>query len=123
MTDSWQIDVQMARLLLERTLYEGDELNAFINFEKAHRILCSNKTPERHYPLRQVSLYKRYYKRFYNIFSATDKVAFQFFCIEIQKQVQVYLNAQNCSEKGNRKKNREIRAINDDLAKMLENMK
>lgn len=116
--DSWQIDTHKARLLLEKTVAENNAADAFINFEMAFHLLHDNKTPDQHYPLRQVSLFEAYYKKFYKGFTESEKSAFLFYCIEMQKSIEKYLSSPQASVKRNRRKNQDIRQINKMLEKI-----
>lgn len=118
-SDSWQIDTNKARLLLEQTVVEENSTDAFDNFEKAYYLLHDNKTPDLHYPLRQVSLFERYYRTFYKGFSEEEKNLFLFYCIEMQKMISAYLSSSNKASKGRDRRNYDIRRINT----MLENMR
>lgn len=109
--ESYQVESLRARLLLEKTLYNFDKSNAFENFEKAHKLICSNKTPERHYPYRQVGQYVEYYNKFYPFFTHNEKVSFMLMCVEINKKMNEYINRSNNYERNNRSKNREISNI------------
>ena len=120
--DSYQVESLRARLLLEKTMYNMDKDNAFENFEKAHKLICSNKTPERHYPYRQVSQYVQYYKKFYKFFSDNEKVAFMFMCTEINKKMNEYISCSNKYERNNRNKNKEISNIISRLEKIINEM-
>lgn len=92
-SDSWQIETHKARLLLEQTIYEKNKKDAFGNFEKAYYLLHDNKTPDLHYPLRQVSLFEKYYKAFYKNFTDAEKTQFLYYCIEMQNMIETYLNS------------------------------
>lgn len=120
--ESYQVESLRARLLLEKTMYNMDKDNAFVNFEKAHKLICSNKTPERHYPYRQVGQYVEYYKKFYQFFSDNEKVAFMFMCTEIHKKMNEYVNSSNNYERNNRSKNKEISNIILRLEKIIDKM-
>lgn len=104
----WQIEIHKARLLLEQTIQENDQMQAYMNFEQAHSLLYNNKTPDTHYPLRQVTLYKQFYMKFYDGFSDDEKRMFLWYCIEMQKKIQKYLNSSRVSERRDREKNRQI---------------
>lgn len=120
--DSYQVDSLRARLLLERTIVSGDKENAFKNFEQAHRLICSNKTPERHYPYRQVSHYVDFYETFYVCFSDKEKVSFMFMCTEMQKKIELYLNRVSDYEKNSRRINLFIKGISDNLQIIINKM-
>lgn len=109
--DSYQVESLRARLLLEKTLYNKDIEKAFDNFEKAHNLICSNKTPEQHYPYRQASCYVEYYSTFYHYFNQEQKVAFMFMCTEMRRKMSDYLSKTNLFEKNSRKKSKEIEHI------------
>lgn len=115
----WQIEIHRARLLLEQTIQENNQVQAYMNFEKAHNLLYNNETPDTHYPLRQVSLYKQYYRTFYDTFSNDEKRMFMWYCIEMQKKIQKYLMSFRNSERRDREKNGEIKRID----KMLEDIR
>lgn len=115
----WQIEIQKARLLLEQTIQENNSIQAYKNFEQAHNILYNNETPDIHYPLRQVTLYNKYYVKFYDGFSSDEKRMFLWYCIEMQKKIQKYLTSFRNSERRSREKNKTIEGIN----KMLENIR
>lgn len=115
----WQIEIHRARLLLEQTIQENDQMQAYMNFEQAHNLLYNNKTPDTHYPLRQVSLYKKFYINFYDGFSRDEKRMFLWYCIEMQKKVQKYLLSFRSSERRGREKNVEIMRID----RMLEDIR
>ena len=120
--DSYQVKSLRARLLLEKTLYDNDRENAYDNFEKAHKHICSNKTPERHYPYRQVGQYVKYYEQFYDIFNEDQKISFMFMCIEINKKMKEYINSSNRYEKNGRNKNHEITNIISNLERVIDKM-
>lgn len=120
--ESYQVESLRARLLLEKTMYKKDKNNAYDNFEKAHKLICSNKTPERHYPYRQVGQYVEYYKMFYMSFNDNQKVAFMFMCIEINKKMNEYINRSNHYERNNRSKNKDISIIISKLDKIIYEM-
>lgn len=120
--ESYQVENLRARLLLEKTLYLKDYKNAFENFEKAHCLICFNKTPQRHYPYRQVKHYIEFYKNFYNSFTKEQKVSYMVMCLEIKTKLSEYLNNKNSYERNERTKHLEISSIlsqiNDILKKM-----
>lgn len=120
--DSYQVDSLRARLFLERTIYENDVKNAFDNFSKAHKLICSNKTPDRHYPYRQASPYVDFYKKFYDSFSKEEKVSFMFMCTEMMKKINTYLTKDTGYEKNIRKRNYFIKAISDNLQLIINDM-
>lgn len=120
--ESYQVESLRARLLLEKTMYDMDKNNAYENFEKAHKLICSNKTPERHYPYRQVGQYVEYYKKFYGFFNDNQKVAFMFMCTEINKKMNEYVNSSNRYERNNRSKSKEISIIISRLEKIIDEM-
>ena len=120
--ESYQIESLRARLLLEKTLYNNDKENAYDNFENAHKHICSNKTPERHYPYRQVGQYIEYYDKFYDVFNDNQKVAFMFMCTEINKKMKEYINSSNIYERNHRSKNREISRIISSLEGIIDKM-
>ncbi|MDE6847695.1 MAG: hypothetical protein K2J99_18255, partial [Lachnospiraceae bacterium] len=120
--DSYQVESLKARLLLEKTIYNNDVENAYTNFEEAHNLICSNKTPERHYPFRQVSQYIKYYEAFYKGFSYENKVAFMFMCTEIKKKMQEYLNKENPYERKNRRRSNEIKRISEQIDIIINEM-
>lgn len=121
--DSYQVESLRARLLLEKTVYDDDKLNAYDNFEKAHKLICSNKTPERHYPYRQVGEYVEYYEKFYNVFNDKQKVAFMFMCTEICNKMKEYLSSNNHYERNKRSKNKEISKIISKLDGIISKMR
>ena len=92
--DSWQIETNKARLLLERTMYEKDVMASFSNFEEAFSLLYNNRTPDLHYPLRQVSLFQPYYETFYKNFSDAEKNIFLFDCRKMEEKIENYLSKQ-----------------------------
>ncbi len=120
--ESYQVENLRARLLLEKTMYNMDKQNAYENFDKAHNLICSNKTPERHYPYRQVGQYVDYYKKFYKYFTHEQKVAFMFMCTEINKKMNDYVNSTNKYERNNRSKNKDISIIVSRLEKIIDEM-
>lgn len=107
----WQIEIQKARLLLEQTIQENNSKQAYKNFELAHNLLYNNETPDIHYPLRQVTLYKKYYMKFYDGFSGDEKRMFLWYCIEMQNKIQKYLTSFRISERRIREKNKQIEGI------------
>lgn len=109
--ESYQIELLRARLLLEKTMYKNDYENAFKNFESAHFLICSNRTPERHYPYRQVSNYIKYYNKFFKQFTYDEKVYFMQICVEIRNKMNEYLSSKNAYERSNRKANKDIEQI------------
>ena len=111
-----------ARLILEKTLYEKDKKNAFKNFEQAHKLICANKTPERHYPYRQVGHYIEFYKMFYRDFSQNEKVSFMYMCIKISEKIEEYLKMGNCYERNFRRPNKNIKKIWYDLQDIIREM-
>lgn len=115
----WQIEIHRARLLLEQTIQENNQEQAYINFEQAHNLLYNNETPDTHYPLRQVSLYRKYYMNFYDNFSCDEKRSFLWCCIEMQKKIQRYFTSFKISERRDREKSIQIVRIN----RMLENIR
>lgn len=115
----WQIEIHRARLLLEQTIQENDQVQAYMNFEQAHSLLYNNETPDTHYPLRQVSLYKQFYIEFYDGFSSDEKRMFLWCCIEMQKKIQKYLTSFRISERRDREKSKQIERI----SKMLEDIR
>ncbi len=120
--DSYQVESLKARLMLEKTIFIDDFENAYINFEEAHNLICSNKTPERHYPFRQVSLYIPYYKKFYKGFSYENKIAFMFMCTEIKKKMQEYLNRDNPYERKRGRRSNEIKKILNEIDNIINEM-
>lgn len=120
--DSFQVESMRARLLLEKTIYERDKENAFANFKKAHELICANKTPERHYPYRQVSQYMDFYRIFYHSFSRDEKVAFMYMCVEIRDKMNEYLSNKNPYERNTRIKSREIENIRRGVERIIEKM-
>lgn len=120
--DSYQIESLRARLLLEKTIEGMDYENAYQNFRDAHRLICSNKTPEKHYPFKQVSKYIIFYDRFYSKFSRDEQVDFMYKCTEIKKKIDDYLNGRSVYEKNLRQKHREIKRIALDLEKVIKKM-
>lgn len=121
-SDSWQIDTHKARLLLEQTVYEKNEKDAFVNFETAYHLLHDNKTPDLHYPLRQVSLFENYYRTFYKKFSDSERNLFLYYCIEMQKMISVYLASPKAAARKNTRANDDIRRIERTLEKMRREM-
>lgn len=120
--DSYQIESLKARLILEKTLHDNDQLNAFKNFEDAHRLICSNKTPERHYPYKQANKYIDFYQKFYKNFSKENKVSFMFMCTEIVNKMKEYLTNENHYERNNRRKSKEIENISWRISNIIEKM-
>lgn len=120
--DSYQVNSLRARLILEKTMYEKDKKNAFKNFEQAHKIICSNKTPERHYPYRQVGHYIEFYKMFYRDFSQNEKVSFMYMCIKISEKIEEYLKMGNYYEKNVRRPNQYIKKIWYNLQDIIREM-
>lgn len=115
----WQIEIHRARLLLEQTIQEEDQEQAYVHFEEAHNLLYNNKTPDTHYPLRQVSLYKQFYVKFYDGFSDDEKRMFMWYCIQMQKKIEKYLTSSRISERRNREKSKQI----ERTCKMLEDIR
>lgn len=121
-SDSWQIETHKARLLLEQTIYEKNQKDAFCNFEMAYHLLHDNKTPDLHYPLRQVSLFEKYYEAFYENFENNEKSLFLYYCIEMQKMIVSYLDSPKASVRKNSKANDDIRRIERTLERMRREM-
>lgn len=121
--ESYQIESLRARLLLEKTMYKKDTEKAFDNFKDAHKLICSNKTPERHYPYRQASCYADYYNFFYKYFTETQKVEFMFMCMEMKNKMEEYLNSANMYEKNTRNKSKEIKHIKVQIERIINKMK
>lgn len=103
---------------MEQTIQENNSAQAFMNFEEAHNILYNNETPDIHYPLRQVTLYNKYYMKFYDGFSSDEKGMFLWYCIQMQKKIQKYLTSFRYTERRNREKNKSIEGINKMLDKI-----
>lgn len=120
--ESYQVESLRARLLLEKTIYNNDKENAYKNFAEAHKLICSNKTPERHYPYRQVGQYIVFYEKFYKIFDNNQKVSFSFMCIQIKDKMKEYINSSNRYERNDRSKNKEISNIILKLDNIIYNM-
>ena len=120
--ESYQVESLRARLLLEKTIYNNDEENAYKNFAEAHKLICSNKTPERHYPYRQVGQYIVFYEKFYKFFDNNQKVSFSFMCIQIKDKMKEYINSSNRYERNDRSKNKEISNIILKLDNIIYNM-
>lgn len=120
--DSYQVESLKARLLLEKTIYNNDIENAYVNFEEAHNLICSNKTPERHYPFRQVSQYIKFYEKFYKGFSYENKVAFMFMCTQIKKKMQEYLDKVNPYERNTGRRSNEIKRITHEIERIINEM-
>lgn len=121
-SDSWQIETHKARLLLEQTVYEKNRKDAIGNFETAYHLLHDNKTPDLHYPLRQVSLFEPYYKTFYQEFTDSEKTLFLHCCIEMQKMIAAYLSSPKAAARKNSRANDDIRKIERTLEKMRREM-
>ena len=117
--DSYQVDNLRARLILEKTIYDNDIVHAYENFVKAHDLICSNKTTERHYPYRQTNHYIEYFDKFYKYFTSDQKVAFMFKCTEIQKRIDAYLQQTNSYERNGRKKDISLKQINERLKRII----
>lgn len=117
-SDSWQIETHKARLLLEQTIYEKNQKDAFHNFEMAYYLLHDNKTPDIHYPLRQVSLFRKYYEVFFGNFTDSEKSMFLYYCIEMKKMVRAYLESPKAQARKNTKANDDIRRIERILDKI-----
>lgn len=115
----WQIEIHRARLLLEQTIQENNQAQAYMNFEQAHDLLYNSETPDTHYPLRQVSLYNRFYDKFYDGFSSDEKRMFLWHCIEMQKKMQSYLGLLRASKR----RNREMIGQIEKLSRKLENIR
>lgn len=120
--DSYQIESLKARLLLEETMYENNADKAFINFTEAHHLICSNKTPERHYPYRQADHYVKFYNKFYSGFRQEEKVSFMKMCIDMKKRMEEYLRTINTFEKNNTRKNKYIDTISKKIGRLIEKM-
>lgn len=120
--DSWQIETHKARLLLEETIYDKNYKDAFSNFRDAYLLLYKNKTPDLHYPLRQVSLFEKYYYTFYKSFSDAEKSEFLFDCIEMKKKINDYLKSSKAISKKNSKINDDIERIQRKLEKIISEM-
>ena len=120
--ESYQVESLRARLLLEKTIYNNDKENAYKNFAEAHKLICSNKTPERHYPYRQVGQYIVFYEKFYKIFDNNQKVSFSFMCRQIKDKMKEYINSSNRYERNDRSKNKEISNIILKLDNIIYNM-
>lgn len=87
-TDSWQIDTIKGRLLLEQTIFNNNIKDAYENFDMAYHYLHDNNTNDIQYPLRQVSLFEQYYKKFYKTFSNDEKNVFLMHCIDMHKLIE-----------------------------------
>lgn len=109
--DSWQIEINKARLLMEQTMAEKNVKDSFENFEQAYSLLHESKTETRFYPFRQVSLFVPYYKQFYNDWSQEEKIIFLNDTIEMQKSLQTYLESQDMKNSRNHKRREELRLI------------
>ena len=120
--DSWQIETNKARLLLERTMYEKDVAASFDNFEEAFALLYDNQTPDLHYPLRQVSLFRPYYETFYNKFSDREKNIFLLDCAKMEDKIKDYLLKQKKNVGKGTWKNRSIIKIRKQLEIMRREM-
>lgn len=120
--DSYQIESLKARLILERTIYNKAFECAFKNFLEAHKLICSNKTPEKHYPFKQAKKYITFYKLFYSSFSKDERVKFMYSCMEIKGKMDEYLLKQYSFEKNFRKKSNEIRNISMQLKEIISKM-
>ena len=86
-TDSWQIDTIKGRFLLEKTMYDNNAKYAYENFDMAYHYLHDNNTTDIQYPLRQVSLFDKYYRQFYDGFSNSERNVFLMHCIDMQKLI------------------------------------
>ena len=75
-------------------MYEKDVMASFSNFEEAFSLLYNNRTPDLHYPLRQVSLFQPYYETFYKNFSDAEKNIFLFDCRKMEEKIENYLSKQ-----------------------------
>lgn len=120
--DSYQVDSLRARLMLEKTLYDKDQEHAFENFKSAHELICSNKTPELHYPYRQASHYIDFYRLFYPRFTKKEKVEFMFMCTTIKRKISDYISKESGYEKNIRKRNMNIGNIAQDIQEIIDEM-
>lgn len=120
--DSYQVDSLRARLYLERTIYENNSKDAFQNFKIAHDLICSNETPERDYPYRQVSNYSKFYQKYYHGFNQEEKNEFMLMCIKMKNNIDTFLNSNNGFERNVRKRNNHIILISHQLKDMIEEM-
>ena len=105
--DSWQIEINKARLLMEQTMAENNTKDAFENFVQAYSLLHESKTVNRFYPFRQVSLFEPYYKQFYDAWGNEEKNVFLLDTIEMQKSLKKYLDSQAMKNSRNHKRREE----------------
>ena len=88
-------DTCYARYLLEYQLYNPIEKKAYAIFKEAHNLLLytKNQINKWHFPFKQTFLYKKYYKRFYNIFSEEEKGLFIQDIIKMVLKIEDYSKA------------------------------
>ena len=120
--DSWQIEINKARLLLEQTLEEQNINDSFGNFEEAFALLYKSKTVNRFYPFRQVSLFEPYYKQFYDAWSPEEQLIFFNNVIEMQKSLKKYLESKEMKDTRNHKRRGELSNIVRKLERMRKEM-
>lgn len=100
--DSWQISTQRGRFLLE-TLYKYPTMDeVFVQFKKAHELLYNCSTKERYYPLRQTSLYKRFYDEYYSRLCYNDQVEFHFICSQMIDALKNEIEKMNLGDKASK---------------------
>jgi len=99
--DTYQIDNHYARYLLENAVYRGSQEESMEVFQDAHRKLMTRKRGDeyRYYNYRVAQNYLRFYERFYDGFSSSEKNEFIEACIEMQMEVKKYLERKNVSNK------------------------
>lgn len=120
--DSWQIEINKARLLMEQTMAENNTKDSFENFVQAYSLLHESKTVNRFYPFRQVSLFEPYYKQFYDAWGNEEKNVFLLDTIEMQKSLKKYLDSQAMKNSRNHKRREELRGIVHKLEMMRREM-
>lgn len=83
--DSYQIDVQKARCLLETAIYENNSEQAFDTFCHAHDLLIDvirRKKGQQHLVFRQVIGYYNFYNKFKDAFTNSERGKIRFCCNE-----------------------------------------
>ena len=117
--DSWQINTQRGRFLLE-TLDKCASMEEVVDhFNKAHELLYNCPTKERYYPLRQVSLYKKVYEDYYSKFDKGDQVTFFFNCKQMIDALASEVEKMKSSDKTSQSRAKELARYKNDLETVI----
>lgn len=92
-----QYDTCYSRYLLENQLYFNIIEGAYEVFEQAHNGIYNSKNRKDrwHFPLKQTNLYYEYFKKFYGVFSETERSFFIIHCKEVLDKINDYIDARS----------------------------